>query len=111
MKKKLILLAIAALFSSSINFAQEQLEDLSHWLHDASTANETRQEYEQRMKWFKEARFGMFIHWSPVGAVDQEIGWSWGRSVPAEKYIQLCNDFNPTNFDAEQWVKLLKMQE
>jgi alpha-L-fucosidase len=108
MKKKLILLAIVALFSSSVTFAQEQLEDLSHWLYDASTTNETRQEYEQRMNWFMEARFGMFIHWSPVGVVDQEIGWSWGRSVPAEKYIKLCNDFNPINFDAEQWVKIAK---
>ena len=60
------------------------------------------------VKWFTDARFGMFIHWTPLGAIDQEIGWSWGGEVPAEKYIKLCKEFNPTKFDAEAWVRIAK---
>ncbi len=60
------------------------------------------------IKWFADARFGMFIHWTPLGAIDQEIGWTWGSEVPAEKYIQLCKEFNPTKFDAEAWVRIAK---
>jgi alpha-L-fucosidase len=60
------------------------------------------------IKWFTDARFGMFIHWTPLGAIDQEIGWSWGNQVPKEKYIQMCKDFNPTRFNANEWVLIAK---
>ncbi len=60
------------------------------------------------VKWFTDARFGMFIHWTPLGAIDQEIGWSWGNQVPQEKYMQMCKDWNPTSFDANEWVRIAK---
>ena len=60
------------------------------------------------VKWFTDSRFGMFIHWTPLGAIDQEIGWTWGTDVPAEKYMQLCREFNPAKFDAEAWVRIAK---
>ena len=62
----------------------------------------------KEIKWFTDSRFGMFIHWTPLGAIDQEIGWTWGTDVPAEKYIQLCREFNPVKFDAESWVRIAK---
>ena len=62
----------------------------------------------KEIKWFTDSRFGMFIHWTPLGAIDQEIGWTWGTDVPAEKYIQLCREFNPVKFDAEAWVRIAK---
>ena len=60
------------------------------------------------VKWFTDSRFGMFIHWTPLGAIDQEIGWTWGTDVPAEKYMQMCREFNPAKFDAEAWVQIAK---
>lgn len=60
------------------------------------------------VKWFTDTRFGMFIHWTPLGAIDQEIGWTWGNQVSKEKYIQMCKDFNPTKFDANEWVRIAK---
>ncbi len=69
---------------------------------------ETEAQRDTRMQWWREGRFGMFIHWGPVSLKGTEIGWSRGRQVPTEEYDQLCRQFNPTKFDAEEWVKVAK---
>lgn len=63
---------------------------------------------EQRLQWWREARFGMFVHWGPVSLTGHEIGWSRGEQVPVEQYDQLYKSFNPVDFDAEAWVRLAK---
>jgi alpha-L-fucosidase len=73
-----------------------------------SQQSEMNYPLKKEIKWFTDSRFGMFIHWTPVGAIDQEIGWTWGNDVPAEKYMQLCREFNPVKFDAEAWVQIAK---
>ena len=60
------------------------------------------------VRWFTDSRFGMFIHWTPLGAIDEEIGWSWGHKIPAEKYMQVCKEWNPTRFNADEWVSIAK---
>jgi alpha-L-fucosidase len=50
-------------------------------------------------------RFGMFIHWGPVSLAGTEIGWSRGREIPEAEYDQLYKRFNPSRFDAEEWVR------
>ena len=60
------------------------------------------------LQWWREARFGMFIHWGPVSLKGTEIGWSRGTDVPVEEYDALYRDFNPFAFDAEAWVALAK---
>ena len=57
---------------------------------------------------FRNARFGMFVHWGPVSLKGTEIGWSRGREIPIEEYDRLYKEFNPKQFDAEEWVSLLK---
>ncbi len=64
--------------------------------------------YPERLQWWADARFGMFIHWGPVSLKGTEIGWSRGEQVPAAEYDQLYQQFNPTNFNAGQWVKIAK---
>ncbi|SPE50527.1 conserved exported hypothetical protein [Verrucomicrobia bacterium] len=53
-------------------------------------------------------RFGMFIHWGPVSLTGREIGWSRGDQTPIEVYDNLYKQFNPTNFNANEWVSLAK---
>ena len=71
------------------------------------------------MKWFREAKFGLFIHWGPVSLKGTEIGWSRGGerrgrndrhtgSIPAEVYDNLYKQFNPVEFDAKEWVGIAK---
>src|ERR1051325_1349994 len=60
------------------------------------------------LHWWREARFGMFVHWGPVSLRGTEIGWSRGAQVPAAEYDELFHRFNPTNFDANAWARLAK---
>ncbi len=63
---------------------------------------------EDQLEWWKDARFGMFIHWGPVSLKGTEIGWSRGAEVPVEEYDNLYKQFNPVNFNADEWVRLAK---
>jgi alpha-L-fucosidase len=58
-------------------------------------------------KW-REARFGMFIHWGPVSLTGREIGWSRGSQTPIKEYDNLYKKFNPKDFDADAWVATAK---
>lgn len=62
----------------------------------------------QRLQFWREARFGMFIHWGPVSLKGTEIGWSRGAQVPVEEYDNLYRRFNPAKFNADEWVKVAK---
>ena len=83
-----------------------------------SFLGETPAQHDARMKWFREARFGMFIHW---GLYSQAAGEWDGKptsgagewimndmQIPASKYAKLVPQFNPVKFDARQWVALAK---
>ncbi|UCD76261.1 MAG: alpha-L-fucosidase [Phycisphaerales bacterium] len=63
---------------------------------------------DSRLDWWREARFGMFIHWGPVSLKGTEIGWSRGAQVPTEEYDNLYRQFNPIEFDAAEWVAAAK---
>ncbi len=79
---------------------------------------ETRAQKNARLQWFREARFGMFIHWGlysiPAGRWDgkeiEGIGeWIMNRAtIPVADYKALAPKFNPTEFSAETIVGLAK---
>jgi len=79
---------------------------------------ETSAERDARMQWWRDARFGMFIHWGlyaiPAGTWDGKqisgIGeWIMDRAnVPVAEYEKLAPRFNPTKFDAAEWVRIAK---
>ncbi|MGO8747518.1 MAG: alpha-L-fucosidase [Thermoguttaceae bacterium] len=74
----------------------------------AALPAETPAQKAERMKWWVEARFGMFIHFGPVSLKGTEIGWSRGREVPIPVYDNLYKEFNPVKFDAREVVGLAK---
>lgn len=61
---------------------------------------------DQRLQWWRAARFGMFIHWDPISLLGYEISWSRGNPVATNAYDNLYKQFNPTNFNADQWVNI-----
>jgi alpha-L-fucosidase len=74
----------------------------------SSVPEETVEQYEARMKWWRDAKFGIFIHWGPVSLVGTEIGWSRGRQIPVEVYDNLYKKFNPKKFNPKEWARLFK---
>jgi alpha-L-fucosidase len=79
---------------------------------------ETPAQHDARMEWFRDARFGMFIHWglyaqaagSWDGKPDDGAG-EWimnNRQIPVSQYKNLVPQFNPVKFDARAWVRTAK---
>jgi len=74
--------------------------------------------HDSRLDWFRDAKFGLFIHWGlyaiPAGVWKDEhipgIGeWIMLRArVPVAEYAHLARQFNPTEFDAATYVALAK---
>lgn len=71
-----------------------------------------------RMQWWKDAKFGMFIHWGvyavPAGTYNGKqisgIGeWIMNRGkIPVETYKGYAKEFNPVKYNPEAWVRLAK---
>jgi alpha-L-fucosidase len=58
------------------------------------------------MKWWVEARFGMFIHWG-VYAIPARGEWVMHHErIPKAEYARLADEFNPVKYDADEWVAL-----
>src|SRR5947199_10653148 len=82
----------------------------------AAAQTATPMSQDERMKWFREAKFGLFIHWGlyaiPAGEWKGQpvrgIGeWIMNRAkIPVAEYEQLAGQFNPVKFNAEEWVQL-----
>ena len=67
-----------------------------------------REEYEKRMQWFVNARFGMFIHW---GLYAIPARGEWVRSfeeIPKEDYMKYFEEFDPVDYDPKKWAKAAK---
>ncbi len=74
---------------------------------------------DERMQWWREARFGMFIHWGVYaqfagvynGHEQQKGGAEWIMNrckIPYADYQAMAKQFNPVNYDADEWVRTAK---
>ena len=80
---------------------------------------ESQAQRDERMAWFREARFGMFIHWGLYSRLAGE--WQGRRTphaaewiqeqfaIPASSYMPLAKDWNPTGYNPREWVKRMKL--
>lgn len=72
---------------------------------DASVPTETPEQYERRIKWFRDAKVGVFIHWNPSVIIEREISWC-RNEVGKEKYDALYKRFDPKRFNADEWIRI-----
>jgi alpha-L-fucosidase len=63
---------------------------------------------ERRMKWWHEARFGMFIHWGLYSVLGRHEWVMEQEGIPVAEYEQLAKRFNPKPNAARAWAKLAK---
>ena len=82
----------------------------------SAETNKDNFDQESKMAWWREARFGLFIHWGlysiPAGKWDNETTHGeWIRTsaqIPVDEYNKLINQFNPKKFNPDKWVKMAK---
>ena len=117
MKNKAWYLLVLAILFINISQAQEKKVIKT----DQETINyleESPESFDQRMKWWRDDRFGMFIHWGvyaiPAGKYNGKevkgIGeWIMKHGeIPVIEYEKYAKQFNPVKFDADEWVRILK---
>ncbi|MHC4961728.1 MAG: alpha-L-fucosidase [Planctomycetota bacterium] len=91
---------------------------------DSSTADKSfdLDAHKQKISEWQDLKYGLFVHWGPCSVAGIEIGWArkaprqgegigtWypGNSIPAEQYDNLYKQFNPVDFDADQWMETIK---
>jgi len=91
---------------------------VTHAQDAAPDATETPAQRDARMAWFREAKFGMFIHWGiyavPAGTYNGEqikgIGeWIMLRGkIPVAEYRAYAREFNPVKYDPQGWADMAK---
>lgn len=97
---------LLALLLSNVVFAQKDY------------TQESKTDKDARMQWWRDATFGMFIHW---GAYAVPAGFYQGKEVkgigewimhtaniPIPEYEAFVRQFNPQQFNAREWVKIAK---
>ena len=85
------------------------------WLED-----ESAEQKDQRMAWWRDAKFGMFIHWGlyavPAGKYAGKAcrlgnGGEWIQyllNIPADEYAKIAETFQPDGYDPQAWVSLAR---
>ena len=96
MFRKLVFATLTLVLSSTWLFAQQKL------------GNETPEQKKERMAWWTEGRFGMFIHW---GIYSQAARHEWvkhNEHLTNEQYQKYFDQFNPDLFDPNKWAEEAK---
>jgi alpha-L-fucosidase len=81
---------------------------------------ETAAQHDNRMAWFRAARFGLFIHWGVYSVPGNQSAEKWHADhnyaewflheskMPVSQYEKFTNDFDPVKFNADDWVRMAK---
>jgi len=80
--------------------------------------SESAESHDRRMAWWRDARFGMFIHWGVYAALshlrgDDPAEWysEWVRHckrIPAADYHHAAREWNPRHYDPAEWVSVAR---
>ena len=62
--------------------------------------------YTERLHWFHEARFGLFIHWGPYAVLGQGEWAMFTQRIPVREYARLARRFTAKKFDADAWARM-----
>ena len=69
-------------------------------------------EEDERTAWYRDAKFGMFIHWGPYSMASVEASWPIMTPKPGgiteSEYVSLPARFNPSRFDPNAWIDLAR---
>jgi alpha-L-fucosidase len=108
------LMALGLLFGTAVTAADLPANPEPPGNH--ASLSETPAQRDARMAWWREARFGMFIHWGlySVPAGEWQGNTDYGEwfleqtHIPVSQYEKFADQFNPVKFDAKAWVHAAK---
>ena len=63
---------------------------------------------EEDLAWWRDAKFGLFIHWGLYSILGRGEWVMHNEKIPAEEYRKLADQFNPKAFDADRWAQIAK---
>lgn len=119
--KKICMIAVCAAMSCQMAMAQKagfsEITRLEQFGGSSSSQYAPSQAEKERIAWWRDAKFGMFMHWGLYSQMagywkgEKVTGGEWAikmHKLPIEEYRELAKEFNPVKFDAEAWVKLIK---
>jgi alpha-L-fucosidase len=69
-------------------------------VHDAAA--------ESRIAWWRQARFGMFLHWGVYAILARGEWVMWNEQIAVDEYARLADQFHPGHFDPNAWAALAK---
>ncbi len=101
MRKFITLLSLSFALTSSLAQTSAPLSGGGDLNPDLKVPYKAQQE-------FLDLRVGLSVHWGPSSHGGKEISWSRGSIIPRETYDNFYKEFNPTQFDADQWCELMK---
>ena len=117
--RRLLLALLALLAFAGPLFAADDFGLPDQDSPEAAWWRDSRTNLDERLAWFRDARFGMFIHWGVYSGLGNEFEGRKGGGyaehiqrvlkIPIPVYRrEVAGNFDPTNFDADAWVTLAK---
>jgi alpha-L-fucosidase len=62
----------------------------------------------QRIEWWRQARFGMFMHWGVYSIPGRGEWVQFSEQIPTDEYAKLADQFHPDHFDPDAWAAIAK---
>jgi alpha-L-fucosidase len=79
------------------------------WTAGARERKTSDEAFSQEMQWFKDAKFGIFIHWGIYSVNGDGASWPiFNKKVTLEDYMKQADFFTAENYDPQAWAKLFK---
>jgi alpha-L-fucosidase len=108
----LLLITASLLNAQSFSVPGKDSPEMAWWRESMKT-------HDQRIDWWREARFGMFVHWGVYSSLGNEYKGRKGGGyaehiqrvlkIPIPEYrTNVAGIFNPTNFNADEWIRTAK---
>jgi len=61
-----------------------------------------------RIAWWRDAKFGLFMHWGVYSIPGRGEWVQWNEQIPVDEYAKLAGQFNPDKFDPDAWAAIAK---
>jgi alpha-L-fucosidase len=75
------------------------------WAQQAMVSDDTAA---SRIAWWRDAKFGLFMHWGVYSIPGRGEWVQWNEQIPVDEYAKLAGQFHPDKFDPDAWAAIAK---